>query len=148
MDSSCWPSIACSLAVAVHRSVYKDGAAADCAEGDRSRGEQAVEGRVAGILRREAGAVHRQAGEEVPDVVDRRVFGRQDDAGRPFAPGHDLSGGGQGHEASHKEVSFVDHLKTAAWKEFVPRHQFFDSNSFFFIPQQQDILHVSVALYV
>lgn len=106
-----------SAPLALHCSMHQNRPSPNCPTSDRSRREQAVQGRLAGVLRRQARPVRRQTSEEVPDMVHRRLLGSENDARRPFASRHDLSGGGQGHEASCEEVCFMDDLKPGAWKE-------------------------------
>jgi hypothetical protein len=62
-------------------------------ESDGADGEEAGEGRLPRVLRRQGGPVHREAGTQVPDVVHRRVPRRQDAHGRPLPPAHPGSRG-------------------------------------------------------
>lgn len=84
--------------------VHQDGEAEDREAGDRARRGEAGEGRVAGVLRREAGPLRGQAGEEAADVVRRRLPRRQDDGGGPLPPRHDLPRGGQGHDEARPQA--------------------------------------------
>uniref|UniRef100_A0A453C010 Uncharacterized protein n=1 Tax=Aegilops tauschii subsp. strangulata TaxID=200361 RepID=A0A453C010_AEGTS len=88
--------------------LHQDRAAQDREAGDRPGGGEAGEGQLAGVLRRQARPVRREAGEKAPDVVHRGVPGGQDDAGGPVPPGHDLPRGGQGHEPCAQEVCLMD----------------------------------------
>lgn len=91
--------------------MHQDREAEDCPARHRpSRGE-AREGRLARVLRRQAGPLHRQASEEVPDVVHRGVPGGQDDAGGPVSPRHDLPGGGEADQACAEEVGLLDSVR-------------------------------------
>jgi hypothetical protein len=84
----------CSDSVDADGCMHQGGKAADCKTGHRAGGDEAVEGWVAGVLRRQAGPIRGEAGAEVPDVVHRGLSGGEDDVGRPVAPGDDRTGGG------------------------------------------------------
>lgn len=74
--------------------VHKVGAAPVGKTGDRAGGSSFVEGSLAGILWREARALPGEAGAQESDVVDCRLFGGENDAGRSVSFGDDITGGG------------------------------------------------------
>lgn len=73
--------------------MHKVGTAPASEAGDRASGDASAEGSLARVLRREARALHGEAGEEEPDVVDCWLFGGEDDARGPVASRYDFARG-------------------------------------------------------
>lgn len=77
--------------MAIDSGVYQDRQATDRQESYRADGAAHLQGRLAGILRREDGVLHWEAGKEVPDLEHRRLPGGQVDDREPSESRHDIS---------------------------------------------------------